>query len=75
MAKAGITIPETSATNDDLRMKRDVLEVLIKVAARFFYDNLKTQDSVLEYLRRRGIQSNTIVKFGLGYSKDSWDSL
>lgn len=44
-------------------------------AARYFYNNLKSNEKVLNYLNSRGITNNTIVKFGLGYALDDWEGL
>ncbi len=73
--RAGITIPEVSESDDNLRIKRDTLENINRTAARFFYENLKNNKSAAEYLIKRGIEPKTMVKFGIGYSLDSWDGL
>lgn len=44
-------------------------------AAKFFFQNLKANKKANEYFLGRGITQNTINKFGLGYSLDSWRSL
>lgn len=47
-----------------------------KIAARFFFDNLtKSPNPGYTYISKRGISDETIKHFGLGFSKDSWDSL
>lgn len=73
--KSGITIEETSAKADIARKRRETLENMNKTAARFFYENLKKDKRAMEYFLKRGIRMETIVRFGLGYSNDSWDSL
>ena len=46
------------------------------IAARFFFDNLtKRANPGYTYIRKRGINDETIKHFGLGYSLDSWNSL
>ena len=45
-------------------------------AARFFFEQMRTTENpAYKYIRRRGISDQTIVKFGIGYAPDSWDSL
>ena len=45
-------------------------------AARFFFDNLtKHANPGYTYIRKRGISDETIKRFGLGYSPNSWNSL
>lgn len=44
-------------------------------AARFFYSNLKRNQSAYQYLSDRSLDEKNIKKFGLGFSLPSWDSL
>lgn len=44
-------------------------------AARFFYMNLKKDHDALKYFEGRGITTETIKKFGLGFAKNEWRSL
>lgn len=55
-------------------MKDSIFEINIE-AARFFYSNLKRNDTVLEYFKKRNVDEKTLKKFGLGYSLNSWDGL
>ncbi|SHH11877.1 DNA primase [Clostridium grantii] len=41
-------------------------------AARFYFNNLYKNKEALEYFQNRGISSNTMRKFGLGYAPDGW---
>lgn len=55
--------------------KNDANEKLKKLnveAARFFFSNLRQNQSAKQYLIRRGITENTIIKFGLGFAADDW---
>ncbi|WP_035171813.1 DNA primase [Caldanaerobius polysaccharolyticus] len=70
--RAGITIEE--------EQKEDPKAVLYRInreAARFYYENLKSRQGAIayNYLKSRGIKESTIVRFGLGYSQNAWDSL
>ena len=73
--RSGIAIPEGSEQAADLRLKKDILENINKAAARFYYENLKKDKAAQEYLANRNIQPATIIKFGIGVSDKSWDSL
>ncbi len=44
-------------------------------AAKYFRDNLRTNNHALEYLYDRGLTREVIISFGLGYSTSSWDGL
>lgn len=47
-----------------------------RMAAGFFYESIKkTGNAGLKYMIERGISSETITRFGIGYADDSWDSL
>lgn len=75
---SGIEFPEEeNIPNEELNLRRKILEIN-KKAARFFFENLKTNEGkrVLLYLiKKRGLKKKTILKFGLGYSLNSWFSL
>mgnify|MGYP000850957840 FL=1 len=58
--------------------RRNSFEKLYRVnveAARYFFSCLSSSKIAKEYLTNRGITVNTIRKFGLGYSLDSWNAL
>ncbi len=48
-----------------------------KTAARIFYENLMSEDGApaREYIAKRKLSSAIVRRFGLGYSKDSFDDL
>ncbi len=73
--KAGITIEESSKEE---KTKKDYKEKLLRInveAARFFFNNLRLNPKSKSYFLNRGITEVTIRKFGLGYSRDSFNSL
>ncbi len=58
------------------RLQRQRLLALNKDAARYFYDTLigPRGKEALQYLLGRGMTPQIIVRFGLGYAEDDWDS-
>ena len=51
-----------------------------KIAARFFYDNLmnvggEEKEMVYEYINKRGLDKDVLIKFGIGYARANWHSL
>ncbi|NFV12747.1 DNA primase [Clostridium sporogenes] len=44
-------------------------------AARYFFNNLIINKKAINYFLNRGVTKSIIKRFGLGYSKDSWDGL
>lgn len=73
--RAGIDIPREDPKDRELYDKKENLENMNKDAARFFYENLKSNPKAWDYFKKREILPETAVKFGLGFSPDSWDSL
>jgi DNA primase len=72
--KAGIDIPETYSANSDTEQ----LYSALNFAGRFFHNRLlSSQDGkpALKYLQSRGIDTEIIKSFGLGFAPNSWDGL
>ncbi len=74
--RAGIVIQDTWEKKQDGKEKRkqDILS-LNKSAARFFYNQLKVNETACQYFIGRGISAATVKKFGLGYAPAQWTSL
>jgi len=67
----GIKIPQSfSVTNSIDKSKETKMLEINKVAADWFYENLRSQSNVhvLEYLRKRSIEGHAISSFYLGYA-------
>lgn len=77
--RAGIYLEKNTSQSQDnyeeIKNKRSRLYELNKDAAKYFHNNLLQNKEGLRYLSKRGINANTIRGFGLGYSKDEWQSL
>lgn len=75
--RSGIAMPESDYDDSSANEKKRLLE-MNKVAAKFFYSNLKTPDGKegLRYLiEKRGLKPETIKKFGLGVATNHWTAL
>lgn len=75
--RSGIPMPESNYDDSSANEKKRLLE-MNKVAAKFFYSNLKTADGKegLSYLiQKRGLKPETIKKFGLGVATNHWTAL
>lgn len=73
--RSGIVIPVSSEGESNFRKMKDRMEMIHVVAARHFYENLKTDREARKYFLDRGLTEKTITKFGLGFAKNSWDDL
>ncbi len=73
--RAGIKIEETYENRkpEEPAVKRDRLLELNKEAARFFYKALLSPSgaNARAYLEKRGFNSTTIKRFGIGYAPDA----
>ncbi len=77
MAKRG-GVKLVSRKESPEERQREKLYELNRLAADFYHFLLtehKIGSNVREFLKRRGVDKQTIEDFGLGYSPSSWDSL
>lgn len=78
--RVGVAIPSRKKTAAELNQEREE-KILFEIndAARDFYHNFLTKTAEGEagrkYLSVRGIASNAIESFGLGFSPDGWHRL
>lgn len=72
---AGMTMPEDNGNDQVAHMKSRILEIN-RSLAHFYHGCLKQPvgKSGLDYLHERGLSNKTIIRFGLGFAPDSWDS-
>lgn len=77
--RAGIVIPENGVREvNEITRKKERIYEMNKIAARFFYDTLMDPEKGRvgrEYFAARRLSRKTVIKFGLGYSPDSYDAL
>ncbi len=77
--RSGISLPtyETEQAEQAASENEQFLHIM-RMAGLFFYHNLTTTaegEFTLNYFHQRGFTDETIRKFGLGYSLQSWDGL
>ncbi|WP_446898762.1 DNA primase [Clostridium sp. LBM24168] len=63
---------------DKNRSRRNSFKKLYRLnveAARYFFSCLKRNEKARNYLLNREITTNTMRRFGLGYSVDSWNAM
>ena len=73
--RARIPLEIGKGESSQITKKRELLYKINKEAGRFFFSNLTKVKKAKEYFLNRGIDENTIKKFGLGYSLDMWQGL
>ncbi|WP_243166203.1 DNA primase [Acetobacterium fimetarium] len=76
-ARVNLVLPEKHNEQEDQQAyeKKKRLYDLHRDAANYYYRCLKTNQSGIEYLLKRGISQETIKTFGLGYATADWDRL
>lgn len=78
--KYNIELEETLQTDDDLAIanEKESMYLVSEFASKYFQDILWNNDEGkaigLSYFKERGFTSETIKKFNLGYSPESWDA-
>lgn len=78
-SRVGMELPD-QAEDAGLQRERAYKERLsdaCKAAARFFMETLIGPDGApgRAYLAKRGLTSDSVKRFGIGYAPDSWDAL
>ena len=71
--KAGINLVFNESPGMSEKRKR--LYEINKDIMMYFYKNLLTNKAPQDYLIKRGLRSNIVNTFMLGFAKDSWDDL
>lgn len=71
--KAGINL--VFDENPGVSEKKKRLYDINKEIMMYFYKNLLTNKAPQDYLLRRGLRSNIVNTFMLGFAKNSWDDL
>ncbi|MCK6600426.1 MAG: DNA primase [Bacteroidetes bacterium] len=75
--KARIELPRSEKEQSEAFSAEDSLFEVNRWAAKQFFDNLKSESGqpARAYLEKRGISSDSIVRFGIGYANSGWDDL
>src|SRR3989344_2792846 len=74
-ARAGIELEEF---NSAIKDSKDRLYEVCETATRFFEKQLEGSNigkRALEYLKGRGLEAETIIRFRLGFAPDTWNAL
>lgn len=77
--RAGMAMPEevNDAAMQRERAKRERLSEACKLAARFYMETLLGEMGAAgrAYLKKRGITSGSVKRFGIGYAPNEWEAL
>ena len=76
--KAGIALPANEKKEDILQKKRERFYKINKLASLYFKECLLRTEkgkNVINYLKKRGIDSESVEKYKIGYAPVRWDAL
>ena len=75
-ARLGLEVPHEGgeAGGGPRRVDDGAYELMGKVS-RFYMDQLGRDERASEYVRKRGLTSETIERFGVGYAPNSWNDV
>ncbi len=74
-ARVGLKVPyEGGAKRGPVEDSTDLYTVL-DAAAKFYQRELGRNDAARRYFADRGLDAQTIERFGIGYAPDQWDAL
>ncbi|NOY35694.1 MAG: DNA primase [bacterium] len=71
-SRAGVELKPVSS---QYRSERSRLLSLLENAKMFYESNLKNNDTVISYLKSRGLKGETAKAFGIGFAPDGWRNL
>lgn len=74
--RAGIEIPKDNrVSTGPSTSEKDYFVRVLEIATRYFEKRLTEQSIALQYLQDRGVSSETIKRFRLGFAPDGWRNL
>ena len=74
-ARAGLKVPYEGGGKRTLAEDSTDLYSVLDAAAKFYQRELGKNESARAYFDARGLDAQTIERFGLGYAPDQWDAL
>jgi len=72
-ARAGVEVPREARADDGRSRDGGDLAKLMDEVAKYWASKLKADARASHYLFERGLTAETIQKFGIGYSANSWN--
>jgi DNA primase len=74
--RLGLEVPHegSSAPGAPRRVDEPLYDVMGRVA-RFYVETLSSDERARQYVARRGLDQETVEKFGIGYAPNSWNEV
>jgi DNA primase len=74
-ARAGLEVPREGGAGPGPSHPHEELYVAMERAALYFRQGLGADARAREYVKRRGLDADTVQRFGIGYAPPKWDGL
>ena len=74
-SRLGLEVPQEGGSTPGATRDSERLYDLMARVARFYAEALSQDVRAREYLTRRGLTSDTLAQFGIGYAPDSWNAV
>ncbi|NBO74545.1 MAG: DNA primase [Gammaproteobacteria bacterium] len=74
-SRAGVEVPREARADDGRSRDEGDLAELMGEVAKYWAGKLKADSRASRYLSERGLTPETIQKFGIGYSANSWNEV
>jgi DNA primase len=74
-SRLGMDVPHEGGGAPGAPRDSERLYELMAQVARFYAEALAREPRAREYLTRRGLTSDTLAQFGIGYAPDSWNAV
>ncbi len=73
--RAGVPLEAYTKESKEAESEKEKLYRIMNDAALFFEKNLKEKKEVLDYLKGRGLNDDSVKNFQIGFAKDDWREL
>jgi len=74
-SRLGLEVPHEGGSTPGAPRDSERLYDLMSQVARFYAEKLSREPRARDYLTRRGLTSETVAQFGIGYAPDSWNAV
>jgi len=74
-SRLGLEVPREDDGRGQRERPGEDLYSLLGQVTQYYRDALKESEQARQYVAKRGLNSETCVKFAIGYAPDSWDAV
>lgn len=80
--RVGMVVPNVRGNNEDSaahraakKQQQQTLENTVQAACEFYHQQLPLNSQAIDYTNKRGLTSDIITHYGIGYAPDGWQPL